>query len=311
MIKPFAKPHILPFKPKKIERPSVPRRMTIIAGFSNSNGTILCADSQETSGGYAKRHVDKIAFNGNWSRDPENFPEFSYAMSAAGAGHYADMLTFDLRFSIHPAITKYDPEKIIDFIQQKVATFYEKHSLPRGENAPLEMLIVLLPNEGIGFPLILHVVETAVNVVQHGEHRCIGIGGYLGNFILERILSPYGSKQHLIAVAAYLLKQVRENVEGCGKQSKIYCFGRGAMDIVQEDYIERLEKLTQCTDEALASAFHYATDIENPDNPRPEFSHLEDELKELRIKYRTALEDHRAEVEFWGRNFGRITDKSS
>src|SRR5258708_6295156 len=99
--------------------------MSIIAAFDCGVGTILCADSQETVVSYAKRRVEKISVH--WKQDSE----FSIAIGAAGSGHYADMLTFDLRYAITNTFIEYDPEKIIQFIQQKLVAFYVAHDLPR------------------------------------------------------------------------------------------------------------------------------------------------------------------------------------
>lgn len=273
--------------------------MSIVAAFSTGEGMILCADSEETVADYAKRRVEKITL---WGRKSA---EFHFAIAGAGAGHYADMLIFDLRNSIFESFAKYDPEKIIQFIQQKVADFYAMHSLPRGNEAPVEFLSVLVPNAGLGLPLLVHVTETAVNVVQH-ERRCIGIGSYLAEFILEHILSPYGGKHHLIAVAAYMLKEVRDNVVGCGKDSSIYFFGNdGSWENISQEFLARFEQRTDEMNEVMRDAFHYITEMGTKYNPHPEtaISHLTNELTAARERQKKILSDVKAEFRFWA-NYG-------
>jgi hypothetical protein len=198
--------------------------MTILAGFSSSAGAILCADTQETVG-YAKRNVSKIEVSDTSGK------EFRVAIAAAGNGPYADKLTQGL-FGAIGAYKEYDPGNIISAIENTVTEFHSKHIWPRtdAQYAPqVELLILLQPTKDDvvpgfpGYPLLLHVAETAVNIVQ--ETKSVGIGSWLADYILDRLHLGYGNRNYMVALGAYLMKEVRENVEGCGKDAELMFFG--------------------------------------------------------------------------------------
>lgn len=261
--------------------------MTVLALFSGQAGTVLCADSQETAGGYAKRRVEKIAIG--------ETDGFRVAIGAAGAGHYADMLAFELRHSLpQECDTDSDPEKIIQFIQKKLLTFHEAHGLSRGaEYALIELLIVIQEKQASGLPLVLHTLETAVNVIGWGT-KCIGVGGYLADFILDHTLTGFGSRESLITAAAYMLREVIDNVEGCHDPSIVYLFRHdGVMEAIPDGYIKRLQANTETLIEKFRDLFHFVTDIDH------RHTGMDEDLRELQASYRKALVDYEEEAEYW------------
>ncbi len=152
----------------------------------------------------------------------------------------------------------------------------------------MELLMVLQPKAGLGHPLILHALETAVNVIR--EQKCIGIGSFLADYILDRVLENCGGKYHLIAVAAYLLREVRENIDGCGKDSTIWFFGPndGVKEKISYSYIDRLEHETELLNATMRDVFSYATDIGNVyDNS--DFTAIEEDARRRRLSHKDAL----------------------
>ena len=272
--------------------------MTIVAAFRNVNGAVLCADSEETVANYAKNKVEKICADSSSARS------FSFGISAAGSGHYADMLTQDLRLAILRQFTgEYDPEGIIELIKQKVQEFHVKHVWPRGPDfgSPIEMLVVLHPHEG-GVPLILQIAETAVNPIcwTNQDRKCIGIGAYLADYILAKLFSHYGSRQHLIALAAYTLKEVRENIAGCGKDSHIFLFcPNKPFEQITEEQIHYIEQANDGFEDVFRDVFDFATNLENPQNPTPDDSQFGEEVIEMRRRHESALQKYRDECLYW------------
>jgi len=214
------------------------------------------------------------------------------------------MLTHDLNFAIIDRFTgEYDPAGIIDLIKQKVHEFHVQQVWPRGPNSesPVELLIILHPNNG-GFPLILQVTETAVNPIHwsNQDKKCIGIGAFLADYILAKFLSHYGSRQHLIALATYMLKEVRENIAGCGKDSEVFFFGANRpVEQIPENQIHYVEEANNGFEDLFRDVFDYATNLENPDNSSPDCSHFGAEIIEMRERQEKALKEYRDECLYW------------
>jgi len=236
--------------------------MTILAGFSCSSGAILCADTQETVG-YAKRNVSKIEVR------EESDNEFRIAIAAAGSGPYADKISQEL-FGAICAYKEYNPESIISCIESVVTEFHSKHFWPRAgvqDTGYVELLILLQPTKDDvvpgfpGHPLLLHVAETAVNIVQ--ETKTVGIGSWLADYILDRLYLGYGNRNYMAALGSYLIKEVRENVEGCGKDAEIIFFGSDGTweDISGSDKLAFLEKHVEDINSVFSTVFFHIGQI--------------------------------------------------
>jgi hypothetical protein len=283
--------------------------MTILAGFSCSFGAILCADTQETVG-YAKRNVSKIEVR------EERVNEFRVAIAAAGSGPYADKLTQQL-FGAICAHKEYDPGDIISDIETTVTDFHFKHFWPRADvqNAPqVELLIILQPTKDDivpgfpGHPLLLHVAETAVNIVQ--ETKTVGIGSWLADYILDRLYLGCGNRNYMTALGAYLIKEVRENVDGCGKEAEVMFFGSDGSweDISGSDQIRFLENYVEEINSIFSTVFFHVAQIPlSAPTQRIEASstieHVTEAVEQVREKYADvihkkdeAIEQQRLEI---------------
>jgi 20S proteasome alpha/beta subunit len=255
-------PFVLPrSKPRPSQQRSCPHRMTILAAFSTSAGTILCADTQETVG-YAKKSVSKIIVDAQ--RDN---PQFRFAIAAGGHGAYADKLTEELGSTIKQ-YKEYDPESIIKGIEATLTEFHSKHLWPRAnvQDAPqVETLILFQPIPGeqgkfAGHPLLLHTAETAVNITH--DYKTVGIGSWLADYILDRLYPHHGNRHYMFALASYVIKEVRENVEGCGKEADIMFFGKdGSWEELSGEKYEFLESQVPYVSEAMSDAFFRMTQI--------------------------------------------------
>jgi GNAT superfamily N-acetyltransferase len=255
--------------------------MSIISSYMTSAGLVMCADCQETVGGYAKKSVDKILTNSN--------AYFHVAIGAATtSGHYADMLTNQLLWNLPK--DSYDPEAIIGFIADTLRDFYTKHiwTRPAADQPSVELLIALIPIHPpggfAGHPLLLHTAETAVNMV-HERYKSIGIGSYLADFILEKYLGYLSAREHLVALGVYLMKEVRENIDGCGKEATLHFFDKSGewwqLDSGDELY-EDLESLVEHLNDNIRESFVFMT---SPRNDRegiedPETNHVRKSCEE-------------------------------
>jgi len=232
--------------------------MTIVAGFSGMAGLVLCADTQETVSGYAKKEVEKIR---TWYARTDY--EYNLAIGAAADnGPYADLLTQELG-SVLGEIHSYDLSAFDNAISECLRDFYSKHIWPRQqEHVPqIETLIAFQPNYG-GHTELFHTTETA-NVFVQEKPCCIGIGSYLANFILETVAFLGGTKNHLLAAAAYMLQEVRDNVDGCGKNATIWFFDtEGNCERFISDRLKFLEEQATQIRYGMNRAFAYMTAVD-------------------------------------------------
>jgi hypothetical protein len=97
-----------------------------------------------------------------------------------------------------------------------------------------------------------------------------------------------------------VLKEVRENIAGCGKDSLVFFFGNNRpVERIYENQIHYLEKANDGFEDIFRDIFHYATDLENPHNPTPDNSHLREGIIGIRERQETALKEYRAECLYW------------
>jgi hypothetical protein len=206
------------------------RRMTLIAGFSGRGGTVLCSDLLEVQGGYAKKPVDKITLSVN-ADEPENI-RFQFAIGCSGSGPYMDMLQAELVSGLELLVKSQDtpldklPTTIRDVLVDILVQFYGKHIWPRSSsavNAEMQFLLLIQPCPH-GEPCFMRIIETAVSIIEEASYASIGIGSYLAEYILENLHSGGGAKEYQLALAAYVLTEVNENVDGCGHGYSIYHF---------------------------------------------------------------------------------------
>jgi 20S proteasome alpha/beta subunit len=227
-LKPFTEPW-----PRRRNRP-----VTLIAGFTGRGGSVLCSDLLEVTGGYAKKPVDKIL-----TPEGDNARDFEYAIGCSGTGPYMDMLQSDLARTLEKEAKDRDPascdlrDALVQKLVETLTKFYSTHIWPRGNAGCVEMhFLILVHPRPYGEPFFIKVVDTAVSIIQE-SYACIGIGAYLADYIFENMHSGTGEKEYQFALASFVLSEVNENVDGCGKGYSIYHFDEsGTLDCRVSDY---------------------------------------------------------------------------
>lgn len=278
--------------------------MTLVAAITGSDGLALFADTEATVGDYSKQQMEKIKCM------RERGAEFSYAIgTATDSDEYVQMLEWDLRYEIMSQFKSYEPEQIHEVIKQYLQDFHAKHIWPRVDaaSAPkLHSLIVLHPNSSTrALPLLLHTTETAVNVVRE-PYCCIGVGAHLANFILKHLIQYCGgSKAHLLAVAAYTLQKVHQDISQIGPPGDIYYFtNRGPHEVLSKDsdqYKAMLNRIEPMTD-VLCSVVRYMTDVTSEHLGTDEsLDDLSIEIAEERSAIQSIFDQERARAEEYRR----------
>jgi hypothetical protein len=240
--------------------------MTLVAALSGREGLVMFADTQETVSGYSKKTIDKMEV---W-----DFQSRPFRFAIAGActdATYVDALLYelsntlmcldicDLRGDIVPALAK------------TLTNFYSQHIWPRpGERPQIEYLIGIQPLPA-GYPEVLHISETAVNVVGTTTHtKSIGVGCYLADYIVDHILGGGEAIPDLCAAAVYVAKEVEHNIDGVGEIDRAVILDRwGGYDELTPSDIEQIGSNIGGFNEAMNYLFLLSSDVSRDEAELP------------------------------------------
>ena len=193
----------------------------MIAGFRCQDGIVVCADTQETLGS-AKRNVPKLEFTKGptWSVEQNELINHDLALAVCGAGHgpFVDKIAsraWDALRGVADIDEAADSvEAMIKQTYQEFGQIYQPGSFPEAE------LIY-----GISIGGQSRLFQAWGPVVLEKSYASSGIGHYLADFLAERMGAngEHGwlTIRQCVAVAAYILFQAKEHVEGCGGSSQI------------------------------------------------------------------------------------------
>lgn len=251
-------------KPKRLpERNAV----TIIAGFKCSEGIVLCADTQETvEGGVSKRNVPKLRYEPSEQygaiRFPDHDADFAVAFCGAGNGPFIDKLV-ESAWQEAQACTSIDEvcseiEKSIKDNYKEFGQIYQPGYCP---NAQLIYGVKMHGNSK------LFTANGAVVNERH-EYESHGIGYYMADFLAGRMFDSFLNIHQCVILAAYILFQCREHVDGCGGESHIAVLqDNGPSGLVARNRIEAVTKLLDWTDRQTGELIIQAAnlDFENID----------------------------------------------
>lgn len=265
--------------------------MTLVAALSGREGTILFADTQETVGNYGIKKIDKLA---SWDCK-------AFRLGIAGAsdeGTYSDMLQLEILSGVS-SLAEFDEGQIITRLGEILTGFYSKHIWPRtGEKPQIEYILVVQPMPG-GPPMVLHIAETAVNIVPE-DNKTIGVGTYLADYLLNVLRFEIAGAEgmgNLCGLGVYIAKEVRENVEGIGSLDRIAMFrSDGSYDELSPSDILEIEENVGSFHEFLPYFFVSGLDVsltESDPKPITDFArHLED-MRQRQVAWWNKHEDGR------------------
>jgi len=198
--------------PKRLER----RVVTIVAGFKSHEGIVLCADTQETVGA-SKRNIPKLRFEPSHRAD-SGVPEDELAMCFCGAGNngaFMDEMT-DRAWSA--ACTATSLNQACDVIATSIKQYYREASdLYQTGYCPETELVygVKMQAESRLF------YSLGPAIVEKQTYATGGQGLYLADFIASRSYRDVLDLKPCVILAAYILFEAKEHIDGCGGQSHI------------------------------------------------------------------------------------------
>src|SRR6185437_14461788 len=195
--------------------------VTMIAGFRCQDGIVVCADTQETLGS-AKRNVPKLELtNGpTWSAERNELINHDLALALCGAGHgpFVDKVASRAWDALRGVADIQEASEAVELMikqtYQEFGQIYQPGSFPEAE------LIY-----GITIGGQSRLFQACGPLVLERSYASSGIGHYLADFLAERMGAngEHGclTTRECVAIAAYILFQAKEHVEGCGGNSHI------------------------------------------------------------------------------------------
>jgi len=189
--------------------------VTIIAGFRCSDGIVVCADTQETISSISKRNVPKLRF------EPSNHLPFSgddLAVAFCGAsdnGPFIDKVVDNAwkQAKLHSSL-----DEVCSAIEQSIKDTYEEYGrIYQPGYCPQAELIYGVKIHG--HSKLFSALGPAVN--EKDTYCSGGAGYYMADFLAGRMYSDGLDIHQCIILAAYILFQAKEHVDGCGGDSQI------------------------------------------------------------------------------------------
>jgi len=264
--------------------------VTIIAGFRTYEGIVICGDTQETVAGLSKRHVAKVKVE-PYSLDlpSGSFKVYGQGPMAAcfcgaGEGPFIDKLTHALWEEINGCTSIDDGVSVAG---DTIKDFYKEYgAIYQTGMCPSVELIY-----GIKLDQDSRMFRASGPMVNEVPDYCsAGTGYYMADFLTSRMNHALDLHQCVI-LAAYILFQAKEHVDGCGGDSHIGVLRhKGKSGLVDHSRVEAITKLVERMDRRISEVLIASADLR-------ETRKISDELKELLAAIKWGRGEARKEIQ--------------
>lgn len=236
--------------------------MTIGIGFKCTDGIVLAVDSQY-SAGVGKRKGQKLF--------PLQGPSRQYSVILATAGSAAlakrGIGTFSRLLNERIGDRPTDLKELQDVLEDALCVVHTKHiyPAPADERAVLDFWLLMAawtPNEGYH---LFRTDVTAVTTVE--EHTCIGIGSYLGNYLLDLLCrnAIVAQVEDMKPISAYIIKGASDFVEHCGLRTVVTALtDDGFIDEISDEEIADAEEFYAALFGSIRACIDGAININYP-----------------------------------------------
>jgi 20S proteasome alpha/beta subunit len=221
--------------------------LTIVAGFKFHGGVVVCADTQETVGSIIKRQVPKLRFEPSLDRIPGQLPSKSgLAVAFCGATNNGPFVDKVIDLAWEKGKGTGDLAEACSVIEQSIKdTHQEFGSIYQTGYMPDAELIFGVKMGGQS--RLFHSLGPVVN--ERTEYVVAGVGEVLAEFLAGRMYEEYLTAYQCVILAAYILYQSKEHVEGCGGESHIAILRNdGSSGIVENERIKTITELLKIGD---------------------------------------------------------------
>jgi 20S proteasome alpha/beta subunit len=221
--------------------------VTIIAGFKTKNGIVICADTQETIGSVSKRNIPKLRFEPLGPRKRLALgTDLAVAFcGAANNGPFIDKIV-DRAWEAAHVESSLDGacaaiEKSIKSTYQEFGQIYQTGYCPEAD------LIygIKMNTESKLFSALGPIVN------ERDTYATGGAGYYMADFLASRMYAAHLNIYQCAILAAYILFQAKEHVDGCGGESQIAVLrNSGTSGMAAPDRVDRITDLLKYGDGA-------------------------------------------------------------
>ncbi|MGA2882447.1 MAG: hypothetical protein ABSG13_26125 [Bryobacteraceae bacterium] len=259
--------------------------MTIIAGFRSTLGVVLCSDTQETIE-FAKRHVAKLKVYPRQTSVSKVVKEADLAVAFCGAGYgpFIDLLT---RKAWKAAKSSETLQEACDCIEKSIKDTYSEYQDIYQAQAATYLQAELL--YGVKMQWESHLfsaVGPMVNPVD--DYYSGGQGHYMADFLASRMYDGTLDVHQCVILAAYILLQAKEHVDGCGGASHIAVLrNTGESGRIDQARVEAITQLLELIDRQAGEMILDAANLHMDQD------HFEDAIKKLQDHITHARNDAR------------------
>jgi 20S proteasome alpha/beta subunit len=232
------------------------KAVTIVAGFKCYQGIVLCADTQETASGLSKRNIPKLRF------EPNGNPHEGDTLAAAfcGASDNGPFIDKVIESAREDAQLTTSLDEACAEIEKSIKRLYKEFGhIYQSGFCPTADLIYGVKMHGSCRLFSAH--GPIVNEKQ--TYDSFGAGYYMADFLAGRMYHDYLNLRQCAILAAYILFQAKENVEGCGGDSHIAVLrDKGVSGLADWQHVDAMTELLKWADDDAGRILIDAADIE-------------------------------------------------
>jgi 20S proteasome alpha/beta subunit len=266
------------------------KAVTIVAGFRCQGGVIICADTQETIE-KTKVHTPKLrlepskTFYGGDTSD-----DLMVAFAGSGPGPFIDKVIDraweDVQLATNLQEATEEIEKSIKLTYKEYGQIFQRGYCPAAD--------IVYGVKMHGQSKLFTANDTIVN--EKSTYDCIGAGMYLANFICARTYLHNMTLSQATILAAYVLFQAKEHVEGCGGDSHIAVLrDEGGSGTIDADRLIGINRQLNDVDKFIEHLLISAVDLEMSDeqyrNTQALFLQVVNQTRELHKQNKSAYEE--------------------
>jgi hypothetical protein len=224
--------------------------VTIALGILAAGGTVIAADRQQTEG-TAKSNRGKVSAAWKAGRG-------CIVLSGAGDGPPLDAIADEFREWFRADGTPLNDTDIDAEIRRRHEEFYHRYVLPFSayadyESPDYELLVAAsLINSS-------HGLWTSSKLVVNNEElfAAVGVGATAANALLNKFYVPTMPIEIAISLAAYVVYQVKQTVDGVGFETDMYAIINHAPFAIGGEEISEMETHFRSYEKAARSNLYY------------------------------------------------------
>lgn len=243
-----------PKPPVKCTPKRLPERkaVTIIAGFRCDEGIVLCADTQETSGS-SKRDVPKLRFEGSGMLTDT---PLAVVFCGAGSGPFIDRMVDQAWEDVQVATSL---DEACDEIKRSIENTYTKYRniFQDGQCPTADLIYGVKANGGT------RLFCANGPIINEKDYYSSGTGYYLADFLAKRMYSKSLNMRQCAILAAYIIFQAKEHVDGCGGDTHLAVLrDDGVSGVAEKDNIDAITEMADWADGSFGRLLLQAADLD-------------------------------------------------